>query len=115
MAAALTKLLLRMRKGLANSHELHRATAESMLVIAAMLRLGENPLMAHPIDADSGEFSVSTRIILTRCTLSPKFSTLTPNRRTRPASNSGLPGSRLLSPSSLEPDACQACCSAAAQ
>ena len=61
VAAALTKLLLRLRKGLADSHELHRATAEAMLVIAAMLRLGENPLMAHPIDADSGELLVQRK------------------------------------------------------
>ena len=64
VAAALTKLLLRLRKGLADSHELHRATAEAMLVIAAMLRLGENPLMAHPIDADSGELLIAATLII---------------------------------------------------
>ena len=31
----------------------HKLAAEAMLFIAAILRLGESPQMAHPIDADS--------------------------------------------------------------
>lgn len=56
VSAALTKLLLRLRKlDPLDAAKLHRTTAESMLVVAGILRLGENPLMQHPIDADSGE------------------------------------------------------------
>ncbi len=53
-AGALTKLLLRMRElpG-AGAGAANRASAESMLAIAAMLLLGESAALPHPADADS--------------------------------------------------------------
>ena len=50
-AGTLTKLLLRLRQ--LQGQAPHRMAAEAMLFVAAILRLGESPQMAHPIDADS--------------------------------------------------------------
>lgn len=60
MSVTLTKLLLRLRKlGELPEAEVHRVFAKHMLAVAAILRLGENPLMQHPIDDDSGALSIS--------------------------------------------------------
>jgi len=50
-AGSLTKLLLRLRK--LQGQVPYKLTAEAMLFLAAILRLGESAQMAHPIDADS--------------------------------------------------------------
>ena len=47
----LTKLLLRLRRLQGGTP--HRAAAEAMLFVAAILRAGEAADAAHPIDADS--------------------------------------------------------------
>ena len=65
MSSALTKLVLRLRKAAApTSHELHRTTASVMLVIAAILRLGENPAMQHPVDPGAIRVPCSVNLYL---------------------------------------------------
>eukprot|EP00884_Botryococcus_braunii_P022038 jgi/Botrbrau1/8518/Bobra.0029s0022.1 len=54
IAGTLTKLVLRQREVLAGEDvRLNRSTAESMLYIVSILRLGESPTLSHPADSDS--------------------------------------------------------------
>ncbi|CAL8470680.1 g10222 [Coccomyxa elongata] len=62
VAGTLTKLLLRLRK--LQGQAPHRMVAEAMLFVAAILRLGESPQMAHPIDADSMDRMVTCLQVL---------------------------------------------------
>ena len=54
MAGALTKLLLRLRKlNTADALEVNKLTAEAMLYIVSILRLGESQAVQHPRDDDA--------------------------------------------------------------
>ena len=54
MAGALTKLLLRLRKlNTADALEVNKLTAEAMLYIVSILRLGESQAAQHPRDDDA--------------------------------------------------------------
>ena len=54
MAGALTKLLLRLRKLEAvDALEVNKLTAEAMLYIVSILRLGESQASQHPRDDDA--------------------------------------------------------------
>ena len=54
MAGALTKLLLRLRKSTnAEGTEVNKLTAEAMLYIVSILRLGESQASLHPRDDDA--------------------------------------------------------------
>ena len=54
MAGALTKLLLRLRKSTdAEATEVNKLTAEAMLYIVSILRLGESQASLHPRDDDA--------------------------------------------------------------
>lgn len=54
IAGALTKLVLRQREVLpGDDAKLNCSTAQAMLYIASILRLGESPSLSHPADADS--------------------------------------------------------------
>ena len=54
MAGALTKLLLRLRKSTnAEGSEVNKLTAEAMLYIVSILRLGESQASLHPRDDDA--------------------------------------------------------------
>ena len=46
----------------------YKLTAEAMLFVAAILRLGESAQMAHPIDADSQDRMVTCLEVLP-CTM----------------------------------------------
>lgn len=61
-AGSLTKLLLRLRK--LQGSVPYKLTAEAMLFVAAILRLGESAQMAHPIDADSQDRMVTCLEVL---------------------------------------------------
>lgn len=70
----LTKLLLRLRQ--LQGQTSYRMAAEAMLFVAAILRLGESPQMAHPIDADSMDRMVTclqARSLLLSPTSFPQF------------------------------------------
>ncbi|CAL5220396.1 g2403 [Coccomyxa viridis] len=62
IAGSLTKLLLRLRK--LQGQVPYKLTAEAMLFVAAILRLGESAQMAHPIDADSQDRMVTCLEVL---------------------------------------------------
>ena len=73
-AGTLTKLLLRLRQ--LQGQTSYRMAAEAMLFVAAILRLGESPQMAHPIDADSMDRMVTclqARSLLLSPTSFPQF------------------------------------------
>lgn len=54
MAATFTKLVLRLRAlGALPQVMLNRVSADLMLYIVGILRLGDSPAAAHPVDADS--------------------------------------------------------------
>lgn len=54
VAGALTKLLLRLRKSTnAEAMEVNKLTAEAMLYIVSILRLGESQASLHPRDDDA--------------------------------------------------------------
>jgi len=54
VAGALTKLLLRLRKSTnAEDMEVNKLTAEAMLYIVSILRLGESQASLHPRDDDA--------------------------------------------------------------
>ena len=54
VAGALTKLLLRLRKSTnAEATEVNKLTAEAMLYIVSILRLGESQAALHPRDDDA--------------------------------------------------------------
>ena len=54
VAGALTKLLLRLRKFTdADTTEINKLTAEAMLYIVSILRLGESQAALHPRDDDA--------------------------------------------------------------
>ena len=54
VAGALTKLLLRLRKSTnADAMEVNKLTAEAMLYIVSILRLGESQASLHPRDDDA--------------------------------------------------------------
>lgn len=61
-AGSLTKLLLRLRK--LQGQVPYKLTAEAMLFLAAILRLGESAQMAHPIDADSQDRMITCLEVL---------------------------------------------------
>ena len=61
-AGSLTKLLLRLRR--LQGHVPNKLAAEAMLFVAAILRLGEAPQMAHPIDADSQDRMIACLEVL---------------------------------------------------
>ena len=67
-AGSLTKLLLRWRK--LQGQVPYKLTAEAMLFVAAILRLGESAHMAHPIDADSRDRMLAClEVLCTSCAL----------------------------------------------
>jgi len=57
VATTLTKLVLRMQGlgGALPAHEVNRAHAEVMMYLVAILKLGESPVLPHPIDNDSSD------------------------------------------------------------
>jgi coatomer subunit beta len=55
VATSLTKLVLRMFDMGITTAACNQAHAEVMLYVVSMLRLGESPMLAHPIDSDSAD------------------------------------------------------------
>ncbi|DBB17526.1 hypothetical protein WJX82_003794 [Trebouxia sp. C0006] len=66
VAGALTKLLLRLRKSTnADEKEVNKLTAEAMLYIVSILRLGESQASLHPRDDDAVDRMVTCLKVLT--------------------------------------------------
>ncbi|KAA6416886.1 MAG: coatomer subunit beta-1-like [Trebouxia sp. A1-2] len=66
VAGALTKLLLRLRKSTnADEMEVNKLTAEAMLYIVSILRLGESQASLHPRDDDAVDRMVTCLKVLT--------------------------------------------------
>jgi len=63
LAAALTKLDLRLR-AMPNSKHSHKDTAACMMIISGIMELGTARQASHPIDGDSGTFLIIIRISL---------------------------------------------------
>lgn len=63
-AATLTKLVLRLESLQADAASVHAASAEAMLYMVSMLRLGQSSALPHPIDDDSAaRISLCIRVL----------------------------------------------------
>lgn len=107
VAGTLAKLMLRARDlGVSAPAALNRATAEAMLLIVAILRLGSSPAVASPMDDDSrARMAAALRVLadpsnelvqvwLIDCR--DAFSTLTLDKQRREAAEARAAGTKLL-------------------
>lgn len=64
VACTLTKLILRLEEVQPSRADVNKATAEALLIMVSMMRLGQSNVLPHPIDNDSYErISLCIRIL----------------------------------------------------